>query len=75
MHSRAWVANSPCGSRINTQRNGTAGKPVLCQTAVSEMISSARSSPLAYQLAIVIGSQLVPGSSASAEKGWAAAHP
>ena len=31
------------GSRINTQRNGTAGNPVEYQTAVSETISTVRS--------------------------------
>src|SRR5215207_4740639 len=32
VHSKAWVANSPLGSRTNTQRMGTAGNPVLYQT-------------------------------------------
>src|SRR5215203_467224 len=35
------------GSRTKTQCNGTAGNPVLCQTAVSETISTVRS-PLLY---------------------------
>ena len=43
MHSRAWVSNSPLGSRIKTQRSGTAGKPVLYQTAVAEITSTVRS--------------------------------
>src|SRR5215208_4623732 len=51
---RAWVLNAPCGSRTKTQRRGTANKPVLYQTTVSEAISIIRSlSP--YQLAIVVG--------------------
>jgi hypothetical protein len=41
--------NSPWGSRMSTQRNGMAGKkPVLCQDAVSETVSTVRSS-LPYQ--------------------------
>src|SRR5215204_3029063 len=35
VHTKAWVANSPLGSRTNTQRMGTAGNPVLYQTAVA----------------------------------------
>ena len=38
----------PLGSRISTQRTGTAGKPVEYQTAVSETISTVRCEPL-YQ--------------------------
>ena len=63
----AWVLNSPCGSRIRTQRNGTAGKPVVCQTAVSETISTVRA-PLPYQLVTVMGLQTVVGSSAIIER-------
>jgi hypothetical protein len=58
---------SACGSRIRTQRKGTAGNPVLCQTAVSETISTVRSS-LPYQLATVMGLQTVAGSSATTER-------
>src|SRR5215207_5495145 len=64
---RAWVLNSFCGSRTKTQRRGTANKPVLYQTTVSEAISTIRSlSP--YQLAIVVGFQEVLGSSATTER-------
>jgi hypothetical protein len=41
---------------MRTQRNGTAGKPVLCQMAVSETIS-APCSVLPYQLATLMGVQ------------------
>jgi hypothetical protein len=34
-HRRAWVLNSPLGSRTKTQRRGTANKPALYHTAVS----------------------------------------
>jgi hypothetical protein len=37
------VLNSSSGSRISTQRNGTAGNPVLYQIAVSESTSTTRS--------------------------------
>src|SRR3982751_2816141 len=67
VHKRAWVANSSLGSRINTQRRGTAGSPVLYQTAVSETISTMRSL-LPYQSATVMDIQAVPGSSATAER-------
>ena len=50
-----------------TQRTGTANKPVLYQTAVAEAISTMRS-PLPYQLAIVAGFQTVLGSSATIER-------
>src|SRR5215210_2391059 len=43
--NRAWVSNSSCGSRISTQRTGTAGKPVEYQSAVSETISTVRCAP------------------------------
>jgi hypothetical protein len=66
VHSRAWVSNSPLGSRIKTQRSGTAGKPLLYQSAVAEATSTLRS-PSPYQSAIVIGIQAVFGSSATAE--------
>src|SRR5215210_1203550 len=61
VHSKAWVSNSPHGSRTSIQRRGTAGNPVLCQTAVSETTSTARFSP-PYQSATVIGVQAVFGS-------------
>src|SRR5215213_322923 len=64
---RAWVLNSPLGSRINTQRRGTANKPVLYHTAVWEAISTMRS-PLPYQLAIVVSFQTVFGASATTER-------
>src|SRR5215208_2968644 len=52
---------------INTQRTGTANKPVEYHTAVSEAISTVRSlSP--YQLASVVGFQTVLGSSATSER-------
>jgi hypothetical protein len=52
---------------INTQRTGTANKPVEYHTAVSEVISTMRSvSP--YQLASVVGFQTVVGSSATSER-------
>ena len=73
VHSRAWGSNPPSGSRISTQRMGTAGKPVEYHTAVSEAISTVRSS-LPYQLAISVGFQTVFGSSATTES-WAAARP
>src|SRR4051812_11527735 len=52
---------------IKTQRMGTAGKPVEYHTAVSEAISTVRSS-LPYQSAILVGFQTVLGSSATAER-------
>lgn len=61
------MSNSSRVSRINTQRKGTAGKPVLCWMAVSETTSIVRSF-LPYQLATVIGFQSVLGSSATAER-------
>src|SRR5918995_6588755 len=66
VQKRAWVLNSPSGSRSNTQRKGTAGKPVEYQTAVAEAISTMRS-PLPYQLATVVGFQAVVGSLATSE--------
>src|SRR5688572_9149506 len=63
VHSRAWVLNSPSGSRIKTQRTGTANKPVEYHTAVWEATSTMRS-PLPYQqLAILVDFQNVAGSS------------
>jgi hypothetical protein len=67
VHSKAWVVNSPRGSWISTQRRGTAGNPVLCQTAVSETTSTERFS-LPYHSATVIGFQAVEGFSATAER-------
>ncbi len=67
VHRRAWVLNSPLGSRTKTQRRGTANKPVLYQTAVLEAISTMRS-PLPYHLAILAGFQTVFGSSATPER-------
>src|SRR3712207_5838947 len=64
---KAWVLNSSCGSRTNTQRKGTANKPVLYHTAVAEATSTMRSS-LPYQLAIMVGFQTVFGSSATTER-------
>ena len=52
--------NPPSGSRIRTQRTGTANNPVEYHTAVSEAISTVRS-PLPYQLAISAASQTVVG--------------
>ena len=54
VHRRAWGSNPPSGSRIKTQRMGTAGKPVEYHTAVLEAISTVRSS-LPYQSAIFVG--------------------
>ena len=51
MHKRAWMANSPHGSRISTQRKGTAGNPVLCQIAAAETTFTVRFS-LPYQSAL-----------------------
>ncbi len=62
----AWVLNPPSGSRIRTQRTGTANKPVEYHTAVVEAISTLRS-PLPYQLAIVVSFQTVLGSWATRE--------
>ena len=42
-HRRAWVLNSARGSRMRTQRTGTANKPVEYHTAVLEAISIVRS--------------------------------
>ena len=67
VHRRAWVLNFASGSRISTHRKGTAGKPVLCQTAVSETISTVRCA-LPYQLATVMVLQTVSGSSATTER-------
>ena len=67
VHSRAWVLNSPCGSRTSTQRMGTAGSPVLYQTAVAEATSTVRS-PLPYQSSTVAGAQTVEGSSATSDR-------
>src|SRR5215207_6720898 len=55
------------GSRIRTQRTGTAGKPVEYHTAVFEAISTMRS-PLPYQLAILVGFQTVFVSWATSER-------
>src|SRR5215216_5929431 len=64
---RAWVLKPPSGSRISTQRTGTANKPVEYQTALAEAISTVRSlSP--YQLAIVVSFQTVAGSSVTSER-------
>ena len=48
-------------------RKGTAGKPVLCQTAVSDTVSTVRSS-LPYQLVSVMAVQTVKKSSATTER-------
>jgi hypothetical protein len=67
VHRRACVLNSPRGSRIHAQRTGTANKPVLYHTAVSEATSTMRLlSP--YQFAIVVSFQTVAGSSATTER-------
>src|SRR5215218_954572 len=58
VHNRARVLNSPSGSRMRTQRTGTANKPVEYHTAVREETSTVRS-PLPYQLAIVVSFQTV----------------
>src|SRR3712207_2018575 len=50
VHSSAWVLNTPCGSRIRTQRRGTAGSPVLYQMAALELTSIVRSSPPYHSL-------------------------
>jgi hypothetical protein len=53
---------------MSTQRNNTAGKkPVLCQDAVSETVSTVRSS-LPYQLFTGMALQSVVGSSATTER-------
>src|SRR5215211_2075273 len=67
VHKRAWVSNSSLGSRIKTQRNGTAGNPVEYQSAVSETTSTSRSSS-PYQWASVIGVQSMCASSVTAER-------
>jgi hypothetical protein len=64
---RAWALNAPWGSRISTQRTGTAGKPVEYHTALAQAISTVRS-PLPYQLAILVIFQTVLGSSATTER-------
>src|SRR5215218_7966386 len=56
VHSKAWVAKAPCGSRTSTQRMGTAGSPVLYQTAVAEATSTVRS-PQPYQSTTVAAAQ------------------
>src|SRR5215216_3600750 len=61
VHSSAWVLNPPSGSRMRTQRTGTANKPVEYHTALAEAISTLRC-PLPYQLAIVVIFQTVVGS-------------
>src|SRR5215212_14212 len=33
VHSKAWVLNSPCGSRTTTQRMATTGNPLCCTRA------------------------------------------
>src|SRR4051812_49843601 len=67
VHNRAWVSNSSLGSRIRTQRRGTAGKPVLYQTALAETTSTTRSfAP--YQLATVMVLQAVAGSWVTTER-------
>jgi hypothetical protein len=53
--------------RTNTERKGTANRPVEVQTAVSEATSTVRS-PLPYQSAISVGFQTVFGSSATTER-------
>jgi hypothetical protein len=63
----AWVPNSLWGSRIRTQRNGTAGKPVVYQTALAESTSTQRSS-LPYQLLSVMVLQRAEESSATTER-------
>jgi len=60
----AWVLNSPLGSPTETERTGTAGKPVEYRMDVAEAISTSRC-PLAYQSAMVAGFQTVLGSSAT----------
>jgi hypothetical protein len=70
VQSKAWVLNSPCGSRTSTQRMGTAGNPVLYlryQSAVPEATSTLRSSP-PYQLSTVAPAQAVLGSSATSAR-------
>src|SRR5215212_9076887 len=67
VHSNAWVLNSWRGSRIRTQRTGTAGKPVLYQRAVLETTSRVRSSA-PYQSATTTDLHLVLGSSATTER-------
>jgi hypothetical protein len=51
-------------SRTSTQRMGTAGNPVLYQTAVADATSTVRSPP-PYQSSTVAGVQVVEGSSAT----------
>src|SRR5215216_5144959 len=67
VHRSAWVLNSPCGSRTTTQRIGTAGNPVLYQTAVAQATSTVRFPP-PYQSSTVVGVQVVEGSSATTER-------
>src|SRR4051812_49844786 len=67
LQRRAWVLNSPRGSRISTQRRGTAANPVLYQTAVPETISTARSL-LPYQWRSVIDAHSVSGFFATTER-------
>src|SRR5918994_1853523 len=68
VHRRAWVLNSPSGSRIRTQRTGTPNKPVEYQTAVFLEETSTMRSLSPYQLAIVVGFQTVFGASATTER-------
>jgi hypothetical protein len=67
VHRSAWVLNPPWGSRIKTQRIGTANKPVEYQTAVAEETSTMRSL-LPYQLAILVIFQTVFGSWVTSER-------
>ncbi len=48
VHSKAWVAKEPLGSRISTQRMRTGGLPERYQTAVWEVSSTVRVAP-SYQ--------------------------
>src|SRR5215213_8271360 len=64
---RAWVSNSSFGSRIDTQRNGTTGRPLLYQRALSQTNSTTRCVP-PYQLLTVMGIRAVFGSLATTER-------
>ena len=53
VHSKAWVAKAPWGSRINTQRMRTGGLPERYHTAVWEVSSTARVVP-SYQATVAL---------------------
>src|SRR5215210_6472601 len=70
VHRRAWVSKWPSGSRIRTQRSGTAGSPELYQRAGLVTISTTRSA-LPYHWGSVTLLHPVAGSAATGCRGWA----